>query len=363
MKTLNVLFLITLVITGCKPTVEPTLSGTVVNNNKVEHIRVFNKEKANKLVDSVSVTKGTFSANFSFEDGEVLEVRTNDYNVPSLLLFYEPEANYQLQIDHTNAIIKAPENSLQNKYNTLLSQLNPLQEKLNKVSRDTTLSKEELNDLSTRYFGEILSLKKDYIKEKPESLISVYLLKDLAKLGRILSYHELKSFFDIVNLKVHEGNPMLAFVDDKLKSIEATRMIGNMAPDFALNSPDGKVYGINDFKGSYTLVDFWASWCAPCRVANRKIIPLYEKYKDKGFKIVSISFDDNKEKWVKAIEEDNIPWVQISDLKGFNKSEIKGLYRVISLPTTYVLDPEGKVVDQHLKHHELENLLETIYKD
>ncbi len=76
MKTLNVLFLITLVITGCKPTVEPTLSGTVVNNNKVEHIRVFNKVKANKLVDSVSVTKGTFSANFSLKDVEVLEVHT-----------------------------------------------------------------------------------------------------------------------------------------------------------------------------------------------------------------------------------------------------------------------------------------------
>ncbi|WP_203256183.1 TlpA disulfide reductase family protein [Hyunsoonleella ulvae] len=363
MKILNASLLILLLFTSCKPSIKPNLIGKITDNDNVQQIKLIGLENGYTILDSTSVVNQTFSFNLSFKNKQLLKLRTNDRKVSTPLFFYEPGLNYTFHIENKEALIQAPENSLQYKYNELLKKLNPLNEKLSKISQDTTLTKAELNTLSTKYFTEQLNIKKNYIRTHPESYISLYLLKDLVRLGPILSYQELKDFFNIVNIDAHKGNPMLDFIGDKLKTIEANRIIGKTAPAFSLKSPNGKVYTLADFKGGYTLIDFWASWCAPCRVANKNIIPLYEKYKDKGFNIISISFDENKEKWVKAIEEDKIPWVQVSDLKGFKNSEIRSLYKVKQLPTTYVLDPEGKVVDQHLKHHELENLLETIYQN
>lgn len=356
-------FIIFTMFSGSAQVAKPTVNGKIINNDKVTQIKVFNLDVRRKLIDTVPVTNKNFDFNIDFNTAKILELRANDYKVRLPLFFYEPGLNYELKIDNDQASLIGSENSLQQSYNALLKELEPLNIKLTQISKDTTLSKEELDRLSTKAFKALVDVKMDYIQKHPKSLVSLYLLQDMVKLGRILSYQELKMFFDIVNVKEHKGNSMLAFISNNLKDIENNRIVGKKAPDFSLASPNGKVYGIKSFEGSYTLVDFWASWCAPCRVTNKKIIPLYEKYKDKGFKIVSISFDNDKEKWINAIKEDKIPWVQVSDLKGFYESEIKEFYKVKSLPTTYVLDPEGKVVDQHLKHNELEQLLETIYKN
>ena len=92
------------------------------------------------------------------------------------------------------------------------------------------------------------------------------------------------------------------------------------------------------------------------------MIALYNKYKEKGLNIISISFDDNRESWQRAIKEDQITWTQLSDLQGFDKSKVKDLYNVQRLPTIYVISPEGKVIDQQLTQNELEELLERVYK-
>lgn len=361
MRAILIFLLGLFLFAACGPSATNTLSGEVTDNNQVRFIKVFSKERGHKPLDSAQVVNGTFGLNFRLKHKEILEIRTDDHRLKRPLFFYEPGAKYHLHIKGNSVRIEAPKNSLQATYNSLLEELDPLNGRLIAVSKDTTLGKEALNDLSKEYFHEIIDFKKAFIKKHPESFISLYFLKDMVKLGRILSFHELSALYKIVNIDAHKEEPMLNFIDTTLKRLEGDRIVGNQAPDFLLPSTDGKRYGIKDFTGGYTLIDFWASWCAPCRVANRKIIPLYEKYSDKGFTIVSISFDDDRAKWLKAIEEDNIPWTQLSDLKGFNKSEIKELYKVESLPTTYVMDAHGKVVDQHLKHHELEALLVNLY--
>lgn len=362
MKTLNILVLLMCIFSmSCTQPIEPSLKGEIVNNNEVQHIKLVSVEDGYKVLDSIEVKGRSFSFNPIFKSKKLLQIRTNDFNIYSMLFFYEPELKYKLHIENNGAVIEAPVNSVQHEYNVLLKKLNPLNEKLSEVSQDTSLTKEELNNLSSKYYRNLLDEKKSYIQKHPESYVSLYLLKDIIDRGSSLSYHELSTFFNMVNIDVHKESYMLDFISDELKNMEEMRMVGNSAPAFSLKTPTGKVYTLEDFKGGYTLIDFWASWCAPCRVANRKIIPLYEKYKDRGFNIVSISFDEDREKWIKAIEEDQIPWPQVSDLKGFYKSEIKDLYNVEQLPTTYLIDSEGNVVDQHLKHEELEQLLEKIY--
>jgi thiol-disulfide isomerase/thioredoxin len=355
------LFIIGIILASCNPAIKPDITGTIVNNDKIHRVEIRDLESGKyEVLDSTAVKDNNFNFNLSLKSPKLIKVKTNDSKAPTARFFYEPNLNYKLNFDGDSISIDAPENSLQQRYSVLLKELQPLNKKLLEVSRDTTLTKQELDSLSTMHYMNLVQHKKNYIKKHPKSYISLFLLQDMVS-REALSYHEQKALFKIVMNDANKKSPLLDFVDTRLKEIEANRMIGTMAPSFLLKDPKGKEYTLEDFKGGYTLVDFWASWCAPCRVANRKITPLYNKYKDKGFKIVSISFDDDKEKWVKAIEEDQIPWVQVSDLKGFNASEIKKLYKVKTLPTTYVLNPEGKVVDQHLKHNELEKLLEEIY--
>ncbi|HVK46344.1 MAG TPA: TlpA disulfide reductase family protein [Pseudobacter sp.] len=119
--------------------------------------------------------------------------------------------------------------------------------------------------------------------------------------------------------------------------------LGHIAPDFTVNDPEGKSWKLSDYRGQYVLLDFWASWCKPCRAAVPELRELYNKYKDKGFMILGVSIDDNANNWVNAIKTDNSTWKHGSDLKG-NNGEVARLYKLSFVPQVYLLDPEGKII-------------------
>lgn len=138
-------------------------------------------------------------------------------------------------------------------------------------------------------------------------------------------------------------------------------------PDLQLPDVNGKEYAIHDFKGKYVLVDFWASWCGPCRKENPNLIQAYKQYKSKGFDIVSISLDggdDNaaqgKENWIKAIQQDQLTWTQLSDLKGMESTTAKEL-DIETIPMNFLLDPNGKIVARNLRGNELKEMLEKLF--
>ena len=128
---------------------------------------------------------------------------------------------------------------------------------------------------------------------------------------------------------------------EKLKAAQLT----GEAPDFTLPDVNGKPVSLSDFRGKYVLVDFWASWCAPCREKNKELNKHYSRLKEQGLEIISISLDDNKQQWLKAVHEDHIRWTQLVDLEGFKKSQIRQDYKVEQVPTVYLIDPQGKVID------------------
>ena len=131
------------------------------------------------------------------------------------------------------------------------------------------------------------------------------------------------------------------------------RLVGNEAPDFAQNDPEGNPVTLSSLKGKVVLLDFWASWCGPCRRENPNVVRLYEKYKDKGFEILGVSLDRDKARWLQAIEKDGLKWLHVSDLKGW-KNEVAQLYGVSSIPHTVLLDAEGKIIAQKLRGDALE---------
>jgi len=135
---------------------------------------------------------------------------------------------------------------------------------------------------------------------------------------------------------------------------------GVEAPDISLPSPDGKVINLHSLKGKYVLLDFWASWCPPCRAENPNLVLNYQKYRSKGFEIYQVSLDRTKEDWLKGIKDDKLDWIHVSDLKYWN-SYVVPLYGIRGIPANYLLDKEGKILAANLRGPELGDKLSALF--
>ncbi len=188
------------------------------------------------------------------------------------------------------------------------------------------------------------------------------------------------SFFGLVALSESAGTrvdapkiePIYNAFNDKLKATDigkelAQRImaasitsVGDMAPLFTQNNVDGKPVSLASLKGKVVLVDFWASWCHPCRGENPNLKKQYALYKDKGFEILSVSLDSEKKNWVQAIAQDGMPWLHVSDLKGWN-NEVGRLYGVRAVPACFLIDQNGKIIANDVRGETLNKKLVEIF--
>lgn len=133
--------------------------------------------------------------------------------------------------------------------------------------------------------------------------------------------------------------------------------VGDIAPEIQLPDPEGKILKLSSLRGQVVLLDFWASWCGPCRHENPVTVAAYEKYKDKGFTVFSVSLDRSKAKWIQAIQADNLSWENhVSDLR-FWESSAAAKYNIESIPATFLLDQNGKIIAQDLRGSDLEKAI------
>ncbi len=135
---------------------------------------------------------------------------------------------------------------------------------------------------------------------------------------------------------------------------------GREAPNFSQITPEGESLSLKDLRGQVVLIDFWASWCGPCRKENPNVVRMYRRFKEKGFEIIGVSLDKSKERWLGAIEKDQLVWQHVSDLKGW-RNEVALQYQVNSIPQTYLLDPNGKILAKNLRGAALEKKLEELF--
>ena len=156
------------------------------------------------------------------------------------------------------------------------------------------------------------------------------------------------------------GCPYVKDLDGIIKQLENVQ-IGKVAPEFSLPDTVGVSVSLSDFRGKYVLLDFWASWCPPCRRENPNVVKAFNEYKDKNFTIVGISLDKDKSKWMKAIADDNLAWTHLSDLKYWD-SEIPALYGVRGIPANVLLDPDGVIVAKNITGEDLHKKLKEVIK-
>lgn len=170
---------------------------------------------------------------------------------------------------------------------------------------------------------------------------------------------ELISYSEEIKTKFPNNRSVQSFVE-RFAAIKPVS-VGQTAPEFELNNPDGKLIRLSDFKGKYVLVDFWASWCAPCREENPNIVKQYNRFKDKGFTVLGVSLDDNQTAWTQAIRVDGLTWPHVSELKRWD-SVVASQYKVEGIPASFLLDPAGKIIAKNLRGADLEAFLANTLK-
>ena len=235
--------------------------------------------------------------------------------------------------------------------------------KSNEVLKKDPSKRDSVNRAMEREFNLFKSRRKTFLFRNRNSPALIALVPTYDKDKEFAEYESIVQQLERSFATSTEVQKVVKEYQTILKKREATNQFapGKIAPDFEGTKPDGSKMKLSDLRGKYVLIDFWASWCGPCRRENPSVVNLYNQYKSKGFTIMSVSLDRDKNKWVEAIKKDKLSWPNhVSDLKGW-QSDIGRLYNVSSIPYTVLIDKEGKIIRTKLRAHDLEITLRELF--
>ena len=239
---------------------------------------------------------------------------------------------------------------------------------------------EQAQEVRIRYTNASDSLKKDQefistlnnqmgeIKKKLDAELILFIKKNINSMegldaliiyeGQNKGASDIESLFNLLSPGIRKTSVGESFHNNILSAKKTA--IGSVAPDFSQNDVNEKPIKLSDFKGQYVLVDFWASWCGPCRVENPVVVEAYQTFKSKNFTVLGISLDNKKDAWINAINKDRLEWSNVSDLKGW-KNEVAQMYGVVSIPHNLLIDPQGKIIAKNLRGEDLKQKLSEIF--
>ena len=249
-----------------------------------------------------------------------------------------------------------------NQYQQQIKPLNRLESKMGEVFDGYMKAKnKKMADELFEYYKGILHLyyleQVDFVKNKPSSFISLYLTQEA--LGNEMDAAKADPMFVLLAPSLQnseKGKLLKAMIEIGKKT-----MVGKPAADFMQPDANGNQIALSSFKGKYVLVDFWASWCGPCRAESPNLVKAYAKYKTKNFEIFGVSLDESKDKWLKAIKNDKYTWPQVGDMKGWENT-VAHEYGIQGIPFNILLDPNGVIIARNLRGDALEKKLEEILK-
>jgi peroxiredoxin len=255
------------------------------------------------------------------------------------------------------------------KQRSTLEKITALSNQYDKIKGDPDFleKKAKIDSIYIVIFEDHKDFSKEFITQNPNSMASIMALYQ--QLGRSAPVFDFKKDFGYFNLvdsnltALYPTSEAVKILNEKVVKIrEQSKFdIGATITDISLPDPKGNIISLSDLRGKYVFLDFWASWSNISRQENQELVKIYNKYKGKGFEIYQVSLDRTKESWLKSIEEDNLNWINVSDLKYWNSAAcIK--YNIQKLPANFLLDTAGIIIAKNLTGNDLENYLKEILK-
>lgn len=363
MKKKLIFFCLSLIaFSACKNDPRYRIEGKITGNldGKTVYLQKMENLRAAEAIDSAVIVNGAFTMKGSVPTPDLyhLSIAGSGY---SLNLFVE-DASIQIVIDENdlknNIATGSPLNDLYNDF------MKEMRENYQVKAQDiiqraqyaqqngemTPEFEEQINKEYEQLMENYKTFQLKFISDNPGSIVSAVILYGIAG---SLTFEELEEAVNVFDASISESQ----YITPLKENLEKMRKVavGQMFTDIKALTPEGKEIALSDYaaKGKYVLIDFWASWCAPCRQENPNVVALYNQYKNKGFEIVGVSLDRDKEAWIKGIANDKITWPQMSDLKYWDSEGAK-LYNIRSIPSTILLDKEGIIIAKDLRGKALE---------
>ena len=302
------------------------------------------------------------------QNGAFFQQGTSQHN--AIYLFLNRESKITLNIDAVNlskryAVKGDFDNSaIKNVQNLLLDRQKIEDSFFSELSKPQANTDSIKKNWLPKYYSQIeqdrisLLMLIDTTKSGPAALVATYysgyietMSTDMTKVNDI--YNQLLRFPLIFHYTKQ--------ISQLMRLHDSIMPIGSSLPNFNLVDTSNTLHSLKKIKKQVILIDFWASWCSPCRQENREIFkPLYDKYKEKGFEIIGVSLDSERKKWIKAIEDDKLTWLQVSDLKGMNASDLPKEFHFNSLPTNYITDENGRILAKNVHGDQLIQIVKTL---
>ncbi|PKA84375.1 peroxiredoxin [Ulvibacter sp. MAR_2010_11] len=308
-----------------------------------------------QVIDTLTITEEKFEA--MYPKSEVLSINYLRIGENNSSIVYFPE-NEDLKVTlykdslASSYVSGSKQNDAYTAFSKKIRYFNAV--KQTNMERFNAARNEQDNMLVTQIQKENMAIvqeetnyKKQFALDNNNSLFSVMLMSEM--LGRKeISFDDADVFVKSLSPKVAAlavSSNLQAMITNAKKA-----EVGSVAPDFSAPTPTGEILALTDVLGKYTIIDFWASWCKPCRMENPNVVNVYNQYHDKGLNIISVSLDkdDQKDRWIKAIKDDKMDWYHVSNLKFWN-DPIARMYNIRAIPATFLLDENGTIIAKDLR--------------